>query len=62
MTKKVITETAKLKLINAIKSDLANDSTEQHDTAAYGRVGVYKMTQEQLLTEFENFGLDPYEV
>lgn len=62
MTKKVITETAKLKLINAIKSDLANDSSEQNDTAAYGRVGVYKMTQEQLLTEFENFGLDPYEV
>ena len=29
MTKKVITETAKLTLIAAIKRDLADDSTEQ---------------------------------
>lgn len=62
MTKKVITDTAKMSLINAIKSELANDANEQHDTAAYGRVGVYKMTEEQLLTEFKSFGLDPYEV
>ena len=51
-----------MNLINAIKSELANDANEQHDTAAYGRVGVYKMTEEQLLTEFKSFGLDPYEV
>jgi hypothetical protein len=62
MSKQVISDAAKIKLIDEIKRDLANDANEQHDTAAYGRVGVYKMTQEQLLAEFSNYGIDPYEV
>jgi len=60
MKDKEITQAAKTNLINSIKSDLANNSDDQHDTAAYGRVGVYNMTQEQLLSELSNYGIDPY--
>lgn len=60
MTNKTISEKAKIELINAIKSDLANDKDAQHEAAAYGRVGVYRMTQEQLMTEFNYYGIDPF--
>lgn len=60
MTNKVISENAKIELINAIKSDLANDKDAQHEAAAYGHIGVYHMTQEQLMAEFNYYGIDPF--
>lgn len=60
MTNKTISEAAKIELINAIKSQLANDGDDQHSVAAYGHIGVYNMTEEQLLAEFKSYGIDPF--
>lgn len=60
MTKKTISEAAKIELINAIKSQLANDKDEQYSVAAYGHIGVYNMSEEQLLAEFKSYGIDPF--
>lgn len=62
MTNKVISEAAKVDLINAIKHQLANDKDEQYSVAAHGYIGVYKMNEEQLLAEFKSYNIYPYEV
>lgn len=61
MTTPVVTETAKTRLIEAIKSELANSSDEQNDVAVYGRTGVNNMTKDQLISECYTFAIDPFE-
>ncbi len=60
MSVKIISEKAKLALVDEIKRELANSSYEQHNTAAYGFVGVYNMNEEQLFAAFKSYNIDPY--
>lgn len=60
MNTRPITESAKKRLIEAVKKQLSDDSGQPYDVTVHGFLSLVGMHEVHILESLQDYGIDPY--